>query len=332
MGAAISAVALAGSILAGSLVTAIAGLRITHETSVKYEDVDSPLREAKVEARNLEATCATFTLVNGFQTWGEDTAIALAWNGGSSNANKDVEEVLVPFSSEDTAISRHWNETAPLWMSIKNHGESPVCIAGVSIKIGDHFEWVLSGELGRICGAAYYESSRYVLPEDRYTQAPPCVWVERDHPIRLNLAVESEQIGYEVKDPTDLCRSPFMTWAPGNSAGAERRQISGGSPFDGTLIKSARLISSAVRLCGAATSQGPSFLSLSERIYCDMKTRNLYPVCEEGMEGVCFDLEDDELVEVKKPGAIGQRGIDHGASRLEKARVMQTFKKVIEWH
>ncbi|KAL6244022.1 hypothetical protein RBB50_008891 [Rhinocladiella similis] len=310
-----------------SMLSAIYGLTTIHKQNVKFEDPDAPTAK---NVRSFEHTGATLTLVNGFQTWGEKSAISLTWNGEESSTNKDVEEVLVPNSSNDIAVSRHWNDTMPRWISIKNKGESPVCLAGVSIQIAD-VDWILSGDLGRVCGADYYESSRYVLPEDQHTQAPSCTWVEADHPIRFNLTSDGSEADYKITDPTDLCKPPFMTWAPDNSAGAEKRQVAGGSPFEGTLIKSSRLISSAVRLCNSATSRGPSFVSLPEGLFCDMTTRNLYPVCAEETEDVCFDLDEDELVKKKKPVAISQRGIDSGATRLEKVRVIQTFKKVDMW-
>ena len=38
-------------------------------------------------------------------------------------------------------------------------------------------------------------------------------------------------------------------------------------------------------------------MSWSEKLYCDMVSRKLYPVREDGTKGLCFDVREDGLVE-----------------------------------
>ncbi|KIW12022.1 hypothetical protein PV08_09296 [Exophiala spinifera] len=292
--------------------------------------------ERSLTEKDVQHTGVTLALVNGFMSWGEDSAIALTWNGGEPTTNKDIEEVLVPITSDDKAVFHHWNDTLPQWISVKNRGASPVCLAGVSIQKDDTV-MTLAGDLGRVCGAEYYESSRFVLPEDQHTQAPSCTWIDANHPIRFNLAGNDNNDNDDnnvVRDPTDLCKAPFMTWAPsdkGAGAGNQQRGIEDASPFDGILVKSSRPLSSAVRLCNSVMAKGPSFVSEPEELYCDMTTKTLYPVCKEGTQGICFDDNEDELIDNDAPPEIRQRGFDAAPKSLEKTRVLKAFRDVRKW-
>ncbi|KAI8662882.1 hypothetical protein NCS56_01093000 [Fusarium sp. Ph1] len=45
-------------------------------------------------------------------------------------------------------------------------------------------------------------------------------------------------------------------------------------------------------LCTSETSWGPDFVSLDEGLYCDMGSRELWPVCREDKDVIpCFDVE-----------------------------------------
>ncbi len=62
---------------------------------------------------------------------------------------------------------------------------------------------------------------------------------------------------------------------------------------EGTVIRSNHTSQSAVTLCDTPSMFGPDFVSLQEQIFCDMRTREKYPVCQpENSEarGTCFDL------------------------------------------
>ena len=74
--------------------------------------------------------------------------------------------------------------------------------------------------------------------------------------------------------------------------------------FEGTIVRSNHTSQSAVTLCDTPSMYGPDFVSLQEQIFCDMKTRKKYPVCDssnaEG-QGTCFDLDENTLL----PGPSG---------------------------
>lgn len=63
---------------------------------------------------------------------------------------------------------------------------------------------------------------------------------------------------------------------------------------DSRLIISDRPGHSAVALCESETSHGPSLVSLSEGMFCDMKTRMVQPVCAEKLTKDCFKVPKEE--------------------------------------
>ena len=65
--------------------------------------------------------------------------------------------------------------------------------------------------------------------------------------------------------------------------------------FAGRVILTNNTAHSAVKACGDTNFFGPDFVSLQEQIFCDMKARQTYPVCQEGnTSGACFKLGDNE--------------------------------------
>src|ERR1700738_3356157 len=59
-----------------------------------------------------------------------------------------------------------------------------------------------------------------------------------------------------------------------------RRQDTQGSKFGGKLITSTHPSHSAIGLCDSDTSRGPDFVSHHEGMYCDMETKQAYPLCD----------------------------------------------------
>jgi hypothetical protein len=72
---------------------------------------------------------------------------------------------------------------------------------------------------------------------------------------------------------------------------------------------------SAARMCESPTSFGPDFLSLPERLVCDMGSHTLWPLCEDGVVGDCFDLEKKVLLE----------------NSAEQREITSFYTKVTEW-
>ena len=67
---------------------------------------------------------------------------------------------------------------------------------------------------------------------------------------------------------------------------------------DDRLVKSSKAVHSAARLCEAAKSVGPDFVSLDEKKFCEMESKTLYDFCEEAEAGgECWDDENNVLVD-----------------------------------
>lgn len=62
---------------------------------------------------------------------------------------------------------------------------------------------------------------------------------------------------------------------------------------------------SAKDLCSAPWSYGPDFISLKDGFFCDMATKTAKPLCAEGVNEECFQL--DESSGVKHKRAVGDR-------------------------
>jgi hypothetical protein len=73
---------------------------------------------------------------------------------------------------------------------------------------------------------------------------------------------------------------------------------------------------SAAQLCASVPSLGPDFLNVAEGLFCNMRTKTLYPVCDEELGRIdnCFDAGMRKLV----VGGIHKRDVD--------------YLKVIDWN
>ncbi|KAF9534560.1 hypothetical protein BGW38_010438, partial [Lunasporangiospora selenospora] len=52
---------------------------------------------------------------------------------------------------------------------------------------------------------------------------------------------------------------------------------------------------SAATLCVDRSSYGPSFVSEREKLYCNMKTRELYPLCEGNVTSSCYQIKNEAI-------------------------------------
>ncbi|KAI8946966.1 hypothetical protein F4801DRAFT_562368 [Xylaria longipes] len=81
---------------------------------------------------------------------------------------------------------------------------------------------------------------------------------------------------------------------PNRQKGAKKAKS---NPNLNTLIVTPYIEHSARELCESATSRGPDTVSLNERLFCDMETKALFPLCgDNGHNTFCFDLEKRSLV------------------------------------
>ncbi|KAF9585874.1 hypothetical protein BGW38_000302 [Lunasporangiospora selenospora] len=65
---------------------------------------------------------------------------------------------------------------------------------------------------------------------------------------------------------------------------------------------------SAAALCVDETSQGPSFVSERERLYCDMKKRLLYPLCTGNVTSSCYQVNNDTVTIVAELSSSPKNG------------------------
>lgn len=63
----------------------------------------------------------------------------------------------------------------------------------------------------------------------------------------------------------------------------------------GTLVQSNRPHHSAEKLCQSENSLGPDFVSTSEKLFCDMSEKTLWPFCESQDSHDCFDLQKKNI-------------------------------------
>ncbi|OAL37890.1 hypothetical protein AYO20_02723 [Fonsecaea nubica] len=319
--------------------------------------------------RKRDSSGTTVTVINGMKRWGRSNqgdyghdevpgvTIYSSNNVGEGGGALDV------FGEEEELAVTVPGTTVPDWIYITNAGEMPLCMAGVRLTAPDGSEITMTGNLGRICGADHYESALTVLPNAQ-GKAASCVWIDRQgsNGIRLpgisfNLQTDEKDLDfYTITSVEDLCRAPFIMLQDDQpSSPLSRRQliaptfsrddsITPNLDFDSALVKSSLNLSSAVQMCQSESAKGPHFVSLSEGVYCDMFTRELYPVCQNGIGGreereICFDPEQDELVERDRdedglPSRPRRRFVerDQGSSRPRRVKVLKTFRHVDTWN
>ncbi|OQU98545.1 hypothetical protein CLAIMM_04314 [Cladophialophora immunda] len=304
----------------------------------------------------------TVTVINGMKGWGrlsqggydhDEVPGVTIYNSN----NVDQGGALDLFGEEELSGTIPGN-TLPDWIYITNAGGAPICIAGVRLTAPDGSEITMTGNLGRICGADHYESALTVLPNAEGKSAS-CVWIDRhgSNGLRLpglsfNLQNDDEDLEfYNITSVEDLCRAPFIMLQE-DQPRLSRRQLvvpnvsrnDSSTPanldFNSALVKSNLDLSSAVQMCQGSSTKGPHFVSLSEGIYCDMSTRELYPVCNSGAGRsgeICFDSDLDELVERDggEDDPFSRRRLvrrAQGSQSPRRVRVLKKFQYVDTWN
>lgn len=87
---------------------------------------------------------------------------------------------------------------------------------------------------------------------------------------------------------------PPLRRALGNSKLSLTKRNS--NPNPGQLVVSKYEGHSAKELCGSEQSFRPDFVSISEGIFCDMSTKEAWPVCGQSIANGCFDLDKEEMI------------------------------------
>lgn len=102
---------------------------------------------------------------------------------------------------------------------------------------------------------------------------------------------------------------------------SDQPQKSGSSyQFASQLVKSWLPELDATYLCQAKASAGPSFVSHTERMFCHMPTKQLFPFCEDVSSGACWsedlNIVTPKLVDALVP-AINFTVIDEWTNNIE---------------
>lgn len=114
--------------------------------------------------------------------------------------------------------------------------------------------------------------------------------------------------GYtEGGDRSNYCRWPALRAYTQNNGGSQifkRNEVEGALEAPAHKLK--RLIDTrivvtsdpshnATTLCESKTSRGPDLVSLAEKVYCNMETRETLPLCaQDGSSADCFDVESKQ--------------------------------------
>lgn len=151
------------------------------------------------------------------------------------------------------------------------------------------------GDVGYLCGQAYYESGYTVgTDEDGNNYQPYCMWLDGNGDPTQNISMKIDTEYYEVNEDSEI--DPQMDMCAGTLWSEEydpipeipekrsipaERNINKKRPaaHDGTLIVSSFEKSSAASLCRHGNSMGPDFVALKENSFCDMDKKELYPLC-----------------------------------------------------
>lgn len=134
-----------------------------------------------------------------------------------------------------------------------------------------------------------------------------CTWIDADHSNGITaggIAINWPGFTTNVL-PTDgglgKCGTAFGAWdkegghsvikTTADSNGEQDGETHRRTQEDRRLIVSSLDAHSADELCRHPMSLGPDFVSLTERTHCDMQTREVLPLCMDGLTTGCFDLE-----------------------------------------
>ena len=209
-------------------------------------------------------------------------------------------------------------------VEVKPDGED-VCVAWLSVQDKNAGEKaVVLGEDMKQCGAAWYPSNVWLAIDGDGGRPVDCAWISagRDH------CQDESQLGkwhgFTIRD--------FTSWASSGSS-AEHEACSQLVPpmtkqchtqpgndmtspaIFYTLTKTSRAL--ARRVCNDPTSYGPSLLSTSEGLLCDMRTRTLRPLCSNGVVPGCYPDKVGDVVDHEddfSPSTINLDIDHHGQS------------------
>lgn len=98
----------------------------------------------------------------------------------------------------------------------------------------------------------------------------------------------------EGNNANDYCGYPaFRAYRANGGVVVKRDEFQGpvkrATP-DTRIVVTSEPSHNATALCGSATSVGPDLVSLYEKVYCNMETRETLPLCGGDIAEDCFDV------------------------------------------
>lgn len=127
---------------------------------------------------------------------------------------------------------------------------------------------------------------------------------------------------YETEDPNTLWYNPVKTKSKRASRVSRamasqplqsKRQSPPVHSADPRLVISSDVHQSPEELCASPISRGPDFLNVAHGLFCQMSTKQLYPVCSAVLVDNCFNTDTQKLV----VGGVSVRD--------------EIYSKVIDW-
>ncbi|KAI1623716.1 hypothetical protein EDD37DRAFT_632253 [Exophiala viscosa] len=276
------------------------------------------------------------TIINGMGSWEDATLAGAALYGAYGTDGNILESPKIVINKTNPSYDFGPFDNGLKSFYVTNSGTNPICVAGVIVNTPDG-EMALSGNLAKVCHIDNYESKDSVATPDS-----ACVWVDRHGSngikvpgLMFDLTVMDEErieASTPITNVQDLCMAPFMmaaTLPVKRDSESIATDCADCTDFRTQLIKSGRKGNSAARLCADKSAIGPDFVSLEEKLYCDMETRHMYPLCDDKLafDGRCFDTDHDELVESNDKVSGGKRDVQE-----EEKNVVKTFEKVEIWY
>lgn len=124
--------------------------------------------------------------------------------------------------------------------------------------------------------------------------APRCTWIDGDDTNGLyaqSLLIDWTSFGQSNQntDPNSFCGYPALRSY--TSSGGEVVKRDKTPKLDSRLVISSAASHNATELCLSETSRGPDLVSMAEGVFCDMATKEVLPLCDQGTKHDCFHVD-----------------------------------------
>ncbi|TLS23577.1 uncharacterized protein PpBr36_06449 [Pyricularia pennisetigena] len=207
-------------------------------------------------------------------------------------------------------------------------GSDAVCIAYTSITWPDGNQYALTGDWGEACGGSWYYSNIFVQSSG---YKPKCMWIDSDgNQPQTGFQVHFPEFRSDTstipqgKDVKKLCNSkaPFQYFTtagpqtidywnadgkttsqstvPGkrvvNDGGSQKNRRAAAAAAPSAIVITNGTDHSVKELCDSKTSSGPDLLNLSEKSFCRMSDKKIFPQCGGTVKDNCFDADGMQLV------------------------------------